>query len=232
MEGKNMSLTPYHFTSNNPVMRIDPDGLNDYFSEDGVFLGSDDSKDDGIRILSTEAWNTLSQEDEEGNEYIDKASGLSASLLASESDLSTDAILSIYQHYNPTDLLLADSKNITKGGFEFIPSFNGNDPYLRVHVETNSTLKLIDHSSEIISGLIHEKQHYSDYVEMGAVDYFRLPKNFREVRAYNSQTTHESWNNTRSEFQRNVLTNAVPFGFHLPIILPRKGVVFPEVELN
>lgn len=29
MEGHNVSMTPYHFSSNNPVMRVDPDGMND-----------------------------------------------------------------------------------------------------------------------------------------------------------------------------------------------------------
>lgn len=33
MEGHNISMTPYHFSSNNPVMRVDPDGMNDGWIE-------------------------------------------------------------------------------------------------------------------------------------------------------------------------------------------------------
>jgi len=29
MKGHNISLTPYHFSSNNPVMRLDPNGMKD-----------------------------------------------------------------------------------------------------------------------------------------------------------------------------------------------------------
>ncbi len=29
MAGKNVALTPYHFTSNNPIIRFDPDGMDD-----------------------------------------------------------------------------------------------------------------------------------------------------------------------------------------------------------
>ena len=49
MEGHNITMTPYHFSSNNPVMRIDPDGLTDwdYNKETGKLTVVDGTQDDG-----------------------------------------------------------------------------------------------------------------------------------------------------------------------------------------
>lgn len=57
MERHNITMTPYHFSSNNPIMRVDPDGLSDYFTEDGTYLGSDNSDMDDVRVMSQEVWN-------------------------------------------------------------------------------------------------------------------------------------------------------------------------------
>ena len=35
---KNPNITPYHFCHNNPINRIDPDGMDDYFSTNGAFM--------------------------------------------------------------------------------------------------------------------------------------------------------------------------------------------------
>jgi hypothetical protein len=48
MSEHNLSMSPYHFSSNNPIMRVDPDGLSDYFAEDGTYLGSDNSDMDDV----------------------------------------------------------------------------------------------------------------------------------------------------------------------------------------
>ncbi len=85
-------------------MRVDPDGLSDYFAEDGTYLGSDNSDMDDVRVMSQEVWNRYSTEDDQGVRSIDEGVGINGSKLASESGLSNDAQLGIYEHYNPTDL--------------------------------------------------------------------------------------------------------------------------------
>lgn len=44
---KNQNMTPYHFCHDNPINRIDPDGNDDYFNNNGTFLYS---KGDGGSI--------------------------------------------------------------------------------------------------------------------------------------------------------------------------------------
>ena len=44
------NVSPYVYCHNNPVMKIDPDGKDDYYTSDGKFLGSNNKKTDYIYI--------------------------------------------------------------------------------------------------------------------------------------------------------------------------------------
>lgn len=47
---KDPSTTPYHYCHNNPVNRIDSDGMDDYYTSGGQFLCTDNKKTDNIII--------------------------------------------------------------------------------------------------------------------------------------------------------------------------------------
>ena len=47
---KNTDTSPFSFCHNNPVNRIDPDGRDDYYTQDGRFLMTDDKETDHIII--------------------------------------------------------------------------------------------------------------------------------------------------------------------------------------
>ena len=50
-------ISPYAYCNNNPVNRIDPDGRDDYYTSDGLFLFRDDKETDRIIIRNTEIEN-------------------------------------------------------------------------------------------------------------------------------------------------------------------------------
>lgn len=46
-------VSPYNFVQNNPMLRVDPDGmLDDYYNREGQFLYRDTKESDNIRIIS------------------------------------------------------------------------------------------------------------------------------------------------------------------------------------
>ena len=47
---KNPNMTPYHFCHDNPVNMIDPDGMDDYYTNNGQFIFRDDKETDNIII--------------------------------------------------------------------------------------------------------------------------------------------------------------------------------------
>lgn len=47
---KYYGVSPYAYCHNNPIMRIDPDGMDDYYNEDGQYLGTDKKESDYIYI--------------------------------------------------------------------------------------------------------------------------------------------------------------------------------------
>ena len=49
---KNPDVTPYHYCHNNPFNRVDPDGKDDYYNRNGVFLGTNNAKTDNIYITN------------------------------------------------------------------------------------------------------------------------------------------------------------------------------------
>jgi len=60
-------ISPYAYCHNNPVNRIDPDGMADYFGHDGKYYGNDGAKNDDVRIITQENWKKMQTTDDKGN---------------------------------------------------------------------------------------------------------------------------------------------------------------------
>jgi RHS repeat-associated protein len=50
-------LSPYVWCANNPIMRVDKNGKDDYINEEGKYLGSDYAKTNNQRAITTEDYN-------------------------------------------------------------------------------------------------------------------------------------------------------------------------------
>ena len=108
MADKYPSISPYAYCAWSPVKLVDPDGeeIDDYFSFDGKYLGSDNAETNNVRIISTARWNYIQTN---RNELIDHDVGCVSSVSFSEASsnstnsMSTDAQLSVYNHYNTTN---------------------------------------------------------------------------------------------------------------------------------
>jgi hypothetical protein len=96
---------------------------DDYFNRDGVYLGTDNSSTDNVRIINEGQYNLNKGSD--GS--IDPAIGTSMSMLHSQSGISTDASLAIYEHYNPTGLALTNAQpgQFSIGGGMEVKTKNG-----------------------------------------------------------------------------------------------------------
>ena len=111
MAEKYYSISPYAYVGNNPMKRIDPNGMlfDDYFNRKGQYLGTDNSKTDYIRIIDQEQWDINKEKDG----TIDPTIGEKISTPHSQSGVSADATISIYKHYNPTNVEVESNNDIS-----------------------------------------------------------------------------------------------------------------------
>jgi len=51
--------SPYGYCKNNPLIRIDPDGRDDYFNRKGEYLGTDGAQTSELRLINTDVWSGI-----------------------------------------------------------------------------------------------------------------------------------------------------------------------------
>jgi uncharacterized protein RhaS with RHS repeats len=225
------SLTPYRYAQNNPISIFDVAGLSDYFDVNGNYLGTDNTDDDYVRVISQENWNNIQVTDDDGNVSVNVEQGMELSTAFSEAtDMSEEATLAVYDHYNPTDLDLAAKQNETGAGgltFHAEKKEGKTSERIDVKIEGNRKTKIADHANEITNTFAHEEQHYNDYKELGFDGFRNMPKDRREQRAVSTQMKHESFKGTRPGFQRAVIEYGKKYGMLFPLT-PRPAVVTPS----
>jgi hypothetical protein len=174
--------------------------------------------------MSQASWDANKTVNSDGSESIHHGTGNAESVAFSQSDMNTSQQLSVYQHYNPTDLPLAAAKDEKGMGMQFeatkkTDTYPSGERRITITTKININLnankngaKVGDHANEITSMFSHENKHYSDFKELGFRAYSSTPEPVRETRAINAQMQHPSWNNTRTGFQNAIKKYGKGFG--------------------
>lgn len=198
------SISPYAYCHNNPVNRIDPDGMADYFGYDGKYYGNDGAKNDDVRVITQDNWDKMQTTDDKGNITYNTDYKTNQSVAFSQAQgISEDATLDVYQHYNPTDLSLrANVSENGSGGGAFWYKRDGSAEGIEINIQGNKSWGISDHSNEIKNTFVHEKQHYDDYTKFGVKAYIAMSNDQKEQRAVLVSIKDETFSKMRANIQK------------------------------
>lgn len=194
--------------------------IGDYFDQYGTFLGSDCRDDGKIHIIDRNLWNQIGNNMSwMGNDGVrvishDLASdehGGFFSTKPSETHLSDEAVVNIFEHYNQSAyscvaMRRGSSNKLDNGEFSGLTTDHPTKKIL-VRIDGNINSKVIDNYNEIINLLQHEQQHVEDRIN-------KLYETDRqsEKRAILRQIQHPTFARTRESFQNAVYEYGRTFG--------------------
>ena len=218
MSDKYPSISPYAYCAWNPLKLVDPDGMeiDDYFSFDGKYLGSDNAITHDVRIISEDIWNGI-QKDPVGQ--IEYAIGHVLSIdfsSASNSGMSIESQLKVYEHYNPTNFSLENLDNGGKSWGMRTTQSNLTDPVIKIRLLGNSLgIKACNNAEEIKNLFDHEKGHINQCQMLGFSSYSQLTKNEQEQYAVKSQMNSPSWGKTSQSFKDSFIDYGKKHGLYI-----------------
>ena len=200
MSDKYPSISPYAYCAWNSVKLVDPEGLmiEDYFSKEGKYLGTDNAKTDNVRIIDEEQWHKLSE-----NGVINHSIGQenSESFSYVHAAMNQESQLNVYQHYKPTKCkLYSTSSKKNPGNFGMVTKTRKGIIMIGVFLEDNyKGIAVSDHANEITNMFAHEGQHVKDHKNKAFVFDYEYERS-----ALMTQFNHSSWSKCRPEFRHGV----------------------------
>ena len=173
-------VSPYHYCSNNPVNRVDPNGRDDYFNSRGHYSHST-PRGSTIRIMTANGERTPSQLNVKGYSNLSNryAVGNVAKYYAGKVGVSGSATVGV--GYTPKD-----GTAFTRGHA------------IRVNTSKEGyTHKALDDAHAMQSSLYHEKIHQdAEHGEITALEHAEV---------YIGQIEHSSFAKTSPDFQEGTL---------------------------
>ena len=174
-------ISPYAWCSNNPINRIDLDGLDDEFDKEGYYLRHIDNGTDFVMVQNA-------------NGEFQNITEFSYC----EEDLANRAMLSNVMTYYGKQVGLDQTLDVCDVEREGAMAVTDNDSdFHQVYVAViNGKIVLVASTgNNIMNSLVHEKDH----VEKG------INNAIAELYAIVRQMSHPSWAKTTSEYKKGII---------------------------
>ncbi len=208
------SKSPYTCFSDNPIIMIDPDGDDDYFSFDGTYLGSDNKKSNNIRMVRISDWNSIVNNPKQtsvvNEEMIKKLTEKSRLLSQMFWDTGNDGIgaakcnehiTSILKHYfgykNNQKYQVAKAGNGDTRAY-----YDHKSGVIAIALNGNGqTNPLLDDADNLISTIKHEKLHpkygeFDDNSDIGMMNHLMI---------YEAELMDPNWSKLTPGYQAAVI---------------------------
>ena len=191
------SVSPYVYCAGDPVNRVDPTGMTDYFSLAGLYIGSDDNDNGEIRIFTPQNGSLKFTDYTDMETLHDYDSVLFSQAVKFSDQFSEDAALNVYKHYNTTGLPL----ELDKSGTRSMGFVNAAKPFILVNIHHNA---MMDNYYNLQSRLnIHEGEHYEQWQSNNNAS--TSNKYVKEILAVATQMFHDSWSKTTEDFREDAI---------------------------